>query len=119
VILILGVFVMLMMACVLYLSRDTGQHKGVDWLYIGAMELNLFGHLSEETRPKIVRLWATGDAETRARAAGLLDQESFMHAGHERLARIEELAARLQMMELKDKLGHRQELPAWIPPRRS
>lgn len=104
---------MLVMSCVPYLSRGTGQRKQVDWLYIGAMELNLFGHLSGETRPKIVRLWATGDAETRSRAAGLLDQESFMHAGHERLARIEELAAKLQMIELKDKLALRQELPAW------
>jgi hypothetical protein len=102
---ILGIVAMLMMACVLYLSRGTGQRKRVDWLHIGELELNLFGHLTEETRQKVARLWATGDQVQRSRASALLDQESFMHAGHERLARIEELAAKIQMLDLKEKLA--------------
>jgi len=110
---LLGTLVIwLCLAVIFRATRDT-RRPGVDWLHIGELELELFGHLSEEARQKISRLWATGNAETRAKASSLLDKESFMHAGHERLAKIEELSAKLQMMELKEKLALKPELPAW------
>lgn len=87
-----------------------------DWLYIGKLELDLFGHLTEETRQKVARLWATGDQAQRTLASALLDQESFMHAGHERLAKIEELAAKIQMLDLKEKLANPSDPPPWPVP---